>query len=93
MCATRADDIADFRRQPHARPELSEHEHETATAIVARLASTHPTAIVDRLGTMQTGLRAVYDSNKPGPVVLIRAGLDAPDYVYAFHNFPKYPLE
>lgn len=77
MCATRADDIAGFRRQLHARPELSEHEHETATAIVARLASTHPTAIVDRLGTMRTGLCAVYDSGEAGPVVLIRAELDA----------------
>jgi amidohydrolase len=77
MCATRADDIAGFRRQLHARPELSEHEQETATAIVARLASTHPTAIVDRLGTMQTGLCAVFDSGEPGPVVLIRAELDA----------------
>lgn len=77
MCATNADDIADFRRQLHAHPELSEHEHETAAAIVARLAATRPTAIVDRLGTMQTGLCAVYDSGVPGPVVLIRAELDA----------------
>jgi len=77
MCAIRADNIAGFRRQLHARPELSEHEHETATALVARLASTHPTTIVDRLGTMQTGLCAVYDSGQPGPAVLIRAELDA----------------
>ena len=77
MCATEAVDIAGFRRQLHARPELSEREQETAKAIVARLASTHPTAIVDRLGTMQTGLCAVYDSGEPGAVVLIRAELDA----------------
>jgi amidohydrolase len=77
MCAAKVEDIARFRRQLHARPELSEHEHETATAIAARLASTHPTSIVDRLGSMQTGLCAVYDSGEPGPVVLIRAELDA----------------
>jgi amidohydrolase len=77
MCATSADGITGFRRQLHARPELSEREHETAAAIVARLASTRPTAIVDRLGTMQTGLCAVFDSGAPGPVVLIRAELDA----------------
>jgi amidohydrolase len=77
MCATRIDDIARFRRQLHARPELSEHEHDTATAIVARLAPTHPTTVVDQLGSMQTGLCAVYDSGEPGPVVLIRAELDA----------------
>jgi len=77
MSAANADDIARFRRQLHARPELSESEHETATAIVARLAPTHPTAVVDRLGTMQTGICAVYDSGEPGPVVLVRAELDA----------------
>lgn len=77
MCAATTDDIARFRRELHARPELSEHEHETATAIVARLAPTHPSAVVDRLGTMQTGLCAVYDSGRPGPAVLIRAELDA----------------
>ena len=77
MSAANADDIARFRRQLHARPELSESEHETATAIVARLAPTHPTAVVDRLGTMQTGICAVYDSGKPGPVILLRAELDA----------------
>ncbi|HSM29625.1 MAG TPA: amidohydrolase [Woeseiaceae bacterium] len=77
MSAASADDIARFRRQLHARPELSEREHETATAIVARLAPTHPTTVVDRLGTMQTGVCAVYDSGEPGPVVLLRAELDA----------------
>ena len=77
MSAANADDIARFRRQLHARPELSESEHETATAIVARLAPTHPSAVVDRLGTMQTGICAVYDSGEPGPVILLRAELDA----------------
>jgi amidohydrolase len=77
MSAANADDIARFRQQLHARPELSESEHDTATAIVARLAPTHPTAVVDRLGTMQTGICAIYDSGIPGPVVLIRAELDA----------------
>jgi amidohydrolase len=77
MCATTTDDIARFRRQLHARPELSENEHETAKAIAARLAPTHPTAVVDGLGAMQTGVCAIYDSGEPGPVVLIRAELDA----------------
>jgi len=77
MSAANADDIARFRRQLHAQPELSESEHETATTIVARLAPTHPTAVIDRLGTMQTGICAVYDSGEPGPVVLLRAELDA----------------
>jgi amidohydrolase len=77
MSAAQADEIARFRRQLHARPELSESEHKTATAIVARLVPTHPTTVVDQLGTMQTGLCAIYDSGEPGPVILIRAELDA----------------
>ena len=77
MCATRYEEIARFRQQLHARPELSESEHDTAMAIVARLAPTRPTALIDRLGTMQTGICAIYDSGSPGPVILLRAELDA----------------
>lgn len=77
MCATQADDIARFRRQLHARPELSENEVNTAASIIERLAPTRPTATIDRLGTMRTGICAIYDSGQPGPAVLIRAELDA----------------
>jgi len=77
MCAIEADDIAAFRRQLHAHPELSEHEQGTAAAIVKRLAATRPSEIVDELGSMQTGICAIYDSGVPGPVVLVRAELDA----------------
>jgi amidohydrolase len=70
-------DIGRFRRHLHARPELSECEHETAATIVERLAATGPTEIVDGLGAMATGICAIYDSGIPGPVVLIRAELDA----------------
>ena len=77
MCASQAEDIAGFRRRLHARPELSEHERETASMIVERLGATGPTAIVDGLGSMRTGICAIYDSGVPGPTVLIRAELDA----------------
>ena len=72
-----ADDIAAFRRALHARPELSEHETETAKSIVDRLSQSAPDEIIDGLGRMRTGVCAVYDSGRPGPTVLIRAELDA----------------
>jgi amidohydrolase len=74
---THTGDISSFRRHLHARPELSECERETAATIVKRLAATGPTEIIDGLGTMATGICAIYDSGNPGPVVLIRAELDA----------------
>jgi len=70
-------DIVDFRRRLHTRPELSGREQETASAIVKRLAGTRPAQVVDGLGEMGTGVCAVYDSGAPGPVVLLRAELDA----------------
>lgn len=75
--AARSDDPVAFRRQLHARPELSERERETAAAVAARLAPTQPSDILSGLGHMQTGLCAVYDSGAPGPTVLLRAELDA----------------
>ena len=77
MHAGTAEEIIAFRRKLHANPELSECEHATAAAIVERLASTNPSRIVQGLGGMQTGVLAIYDSGKPGPVILLRAELDA----------------
>jgi len=71
------DGIADFRRALHAHPELSEREHRTARTVVERLAPCRPEKIVDSLGVMGTGVCAVFDSGMPGPVVLLRAELDA----------------
>ena len=71
------ENIARFRRHLHAHPELSEHETQTAAAIVDHLASTGAGRIVDKLGSMATGVCAVYDSGIDGPTVLIRAELDA----------------
>ncbi len=72
-----AADIAGFRRQLHAHPELSEREQNTAAAIVERLAATAPGEILEGLGSMGTGLCAVYEGTRPGPVVLLRCELDA----------------
>lgn len=72
-----SNDIAVFRRDLHAHPELSEKEKRTAQAIVQRLAPSSPSQIIDGLGSMQTGVCAVYDSGAPGPTVLVRCELDA----------------
>lgn len=77
MASENIEEIVAFRRALHAQAELSEHEAETSKTIVERLAASSPSAIVDRLGTMQTGVCAVFDSGMPGPTVLIRAELDA----------------
>lgn len=72
-----ADDLAEFRRRLHAHPELSERETATAQTIAERLRSTGPDELVEGLGSMGTGIVAVYDSGSPGPAVLLRAELDA----------------
>ncbi len=77
MRAANNDDIAAFRRELHSRPELSECETWTAKTIASRLSLARPDKIVDQLGTMKTGLCAVFDSAQPGATVLIRAELDA----------------
>jgi amidohydrolase len=77
MCAANINEITAFRRELHSRPELSECETWTAKTIAVRLAKARPDKIVERLGTMQTGICAVFDSAQPGPTLLIRAELDA----------------
>ena len=73
MRAITAEEIIAFRRQLHANPELSEREQNTAAAIVERLAPTNPSKIVEGLGRMRTGILAIYESGKPGPIVTAHA--------------------
>ena len=72
-----ATELTSLRRHLHAHPELSERERDTAAAIIRWLAATGPTAVMEGLGHMQTGICAIYDSGEPGPAVLIRCELDA----------------
>ncbi|MCB1843979.1 MAG: amidohydrolase, partial [Halioglobus sp.] len=72
-----SENITAFRRELHSRPELSECEVQTSKAIAGRLALANPDLIADGLGTMNTGICAVFDSGVPGPTVLLRAELDA----------------
>lgn len=69
--------LADFRRQLHAHPELSEREVQTATRVAERLAGCGPSRLLTGLGQMQTGVCAAFDSGEAGPGVLLRCELDA----------------
>lgn len=77
MTLTNADIVAltEFRHALHRRPEVSGHEVETARTIAAALALWGPSEVLTGLGGH--GVAAVYDSGKPGPVVMIRSELDA----------------
>lgn len=77
MTDSTIDEITTFRRRLHAMPELSEQERQTAGTIVERLRETGADRIVEKLGSMETGVCAIYDSGADGPAVLLRAELDA----------------
>jgi amidohydrolase len=77
MPSSAAADIGAFRRSLHARPELSGRETETAKRVVERLAQSGPARIVSGLGSMQTGVCAVYEGGQAGPAILVRCELDA----------------
>lgn len=77
MGASAAADIREFRHRLHARPELSGRETETAQRVVERLAQSRPARVVSGLGSMQTGVCAVYEGGQAGPAILVRCELDA----------------
>jgi amidohydrolase len=72
-----SDDIRAFRRLLHAHPELSEQEAGTARRIAERLAGCGPDRVLTGLGSMGTGVCAVYAGAAAGPTVLLRCELDA----------------
>jgi len=74
-------EIADFepeiikiRREIHANPELSFHEHETAKLVAARLKSLGFTV---KTGVGGTGVVGLLRGSKQGNVVALRADMDA----------------
>lgn len=66
--------IIEFRRALHQHPELSGEEHQTRQR-VREFFSTLPGFALHNVA--ETGLLAVWISERPGPRVLIRAELDA----------------
>ena len=81
MNASRPDDVRAFRRVLHAHPELSEQESATARRIAERLGGCAPDRVLTGLGSMGTGVCAVYEgaAGDPaaGPTLLLRCELDA----------------
>jgi amidohydrolase len=64
-----------WRRQIHANPELSYQETQTAATIAAALRAMPGVEV--RTGIARTGVKAVLRGGKPGPVVALRADMDA----------------
>jgi amidohydrolase len=67
-------DLVDWRRQLHQHPELGFREHLTATFIHQRLTAW---GIQHEMGVAQTGIVALLHGAEPGPVLAIRADMDA----------------
>ena len=66
--------LVQWRRYLHQRPELGFKEWETAAFIAQQL---EKLGIDHQTGVAQTGIVAIVDSGKPGPVLGIRADMDA----------------
>ena len=70
-----APDIIDVRHRIHRHPELGNRETETAALVAERLRELG----YDRVetGVAHTGVVAVLEGGRPGPVVAVRADMDA----------------
>ena len=67
--------VIEWRRHIHQHPELSFQETATAAYIAAALA--RMPGIEIQTGIAKTGIKAVLRGGKPGPVVALRADMDA----------------
>lgn len=66
--------LARWRRDMHRLPDLSGDEGVTAARVVSMLTPTSPDRLLQGLGGH--GVAALYDSDRPGPRVLLRCELD-----------------
>lgn len=66
--------LVEWRRRLHQKPELSFEENLTAEFVSQKL---QEWGIEHQTGIAQTGIVATIDSGKPGPVLAIRADMDA----------------
>lgn len=66
--------VIGWRRDFHQHPELSNREVRTAGVVAAHLRSLGLTV---QTGIAHTGVVALLDSGKPGPVIALRADMDA----------------
>jgi amidohydrolase len=67
-------ELLQWRRYLHQNPELSNRETETARYIADRLKSF---GLVPQVNIARTGVVAVLQGGRPGPVVALRADMDA----------------
>ena len=68
------EDVIETRRALHRHPELSLQERETAELVARRSADLGFTV---RTGVGGTGVLADLDSGRPGPMLMLRADMDA----------------
>ena len=68
------DGLVETRRDLHRNPELSGKEHRTAELVAARSADL---GFSVRTGVGGTGVVADLDSGRPGPMLMLRADMDA----------------
>lgn len=66
--------VIDWRRHLHKNPELSNRETKTAAYIEAHLKSL---GLKVQTGVAVTGVVALLETGKPGPVIALRADMDA----------------
>lgn len=66
--------LSEIRRGIHMNPELGYEEHETARLIAENLESL---GLGVRAGVAETGVVGLLDAGRPGPVLGIRADMDA----------------
>lgn len=66
--------LLENRHHLHAHPELGNRETETAAYLAARL---REMGLTPRTGVAKTGVVAVIEGGRPGPVVALRADMDA----------------
>ncbi len=73
--ATYHDDLTAIRRQLHAHPELLFDVHATAALVAGKLREYGLDEVVTGIG--RTGIVGVIRGNRPGPVIGLRADMDA----------------
>jgi amidohydrolase len=66
--------LVEWRRRLHQRPELGFREHLTAQLVAQKL---QEWGIEHKIGIAKTGIVAKIESKHPGPVLAIRADMDA----------------
>ncbi len=74
LVTAREHELVAFRRRLHADPELSYAEHATTQAVAERL---QVAGLAPRVLEIGTGLVCDVPGNSPGPLVVLRADIDA----------------